>query len=180
MTKKLSGFDKVLLVGGLYVVGSQLHKESVTSKGIARAKSLGGNILDVGAVGIGNLISRTATIEGSTRCDIQPSQGMDYCNIAQAMPYENKQFNVVFASHVLEHIKPQEVQNALSEFQRIGTHVIIVLPHPFALAFYLAKGHQSQITKNGNVLTVRNNFVYNSVSEHYTIKFDPQIIEVFQ
>lgn len=180
MTKKLSELDKLLIVAGIYVIGTQLYKENVTSKAIARTKSLGGLILNVGAVGIGNVISRTATIEGSTRCDVNPTENMDFCDISKQMPYTDKQFNVVFASHVLEHVKPQEVKNALSEFQRIGTHVIIVLPHSFAWTFYLAKGHQSLITRNGNTLTIANNPIYNKTYDRYTIEFDPLVIEVFQ
>ncbi len=170
-----------MLLGGLAYIGvTQLYKEGVVQAAKVRAESIGGKILNVGATGLGNIISSTATIDGSVGCDISPEGDMDYCDISTQMPYADKEYDVVFASHVIEHVKPYEVIRALSEFQRIGKKVVVVVPPPFMLAYYLAPQHQSQIRKKGNTLNIRNNPLYNPVYENYTIEYDPDVVEVFQ
>lgn len=172
----------LLLLGGLvYIAGAQIHKESVVSQAIVRAQSYGGTILNVGATGIGNVISRTATITGSHGCDIEPTEEMDYCDISQQMPYQDKEFDVVFAAHVLEHVKPNEGLIAIEEFKRIGRHVIIVVPNPYHPTFYVMPAHLSQVRKiSESSLNIRNNPLYNSVNEDYTVEVDPALVEVFQ
>lgn len=172
----------LLLLGGLAYIGAvQIHKESVVAQAIAKAQSYNGTILNVGATGIGNVISRTATITGSHGCDIEPDAGMDYCDISQQMPYKDKEFDVVFAAHVLEHVKPLDALTALEEFQRIGKHVIIVVPNPYHPTFYVMPQHLSQVRKIGDTaLDIRNNSMYNPVNEKYSIDYDPAIVEVFQ
>jgi trans-aconitate methyltransferase len=46
-------------------------------------------------------------------------------------PIPDKRFDVVFASHILEHLRNTE--QVLNEMQRIGHNVVIVLPHPFSV-----------------------------------------------
>jgi SAM-dependent methyltransferase len=55
-------------------------------------------------------------------------------------PYKDRQFDVVFASHVLEHLG--NWQEALNEMRRIADHVVVVLPHPLSLAGQVAPAHR--------------------------------------
>lgn len=164
-----------------YIVATQFYKQTVVNQAVLRTNELGGRVLNVGASGIGNIISPTTRISG-IGCDIQPTwDNIDYCDISMQMPYQDKEFDVVFASHVIEHVKPHEIENALNEFVRIGNKVIIVIPPSFMPAYYLARGHQSQVRKlSGSLISVRNNPLYYNIFEDYLIQFDPNIIEVYQ
>lgn len=56
-----------------------------------------------------------------------------------ALPFKDKEFDVAFASHVLEHLK--NWQGALDEWCRIADYVIVVLPHPLSIAGRLYLEH---------------------------------------
>lgn len=55
------------------------------------------------------------------------------------LPFADRQFDVAFASHVLEHIVNWE--KALDEWNRIADRVIVVLPHPLSIAGHMAREH---------------------------------------
>ncbi|MDD5547026.1 MAG: methyltransferase domain-containing protein [Candidatus Omnitrophica bacterium] len=56
-----------------------------------------------------------------------------------SLPFTDGEFDVAFASHVLEHIVNWE--QALDEWNRIADRVIVVLPHPLSIAGRLAREH---------------------------------------
>jgi len=68
------------------------------------------------------------------------------------LPYEDKSFDVIVASHILEHTDNPDV--AVSELQRVGKRGIIECPH-VAKDFILQEGHvhsKWQVLKTGNQL----------------------------
>lgn len=56
-----------------------------------------------------------------------------------SLPFEDKEFDVTFASHVLEHLK--NWQGALSEWCRIADNTVVVLPHPLSIGGRLKPDH---------------------------------------
>ncbi len=48
------------------------------------------------------------------------------------LPFQDKQFGVAFASHVLEHL--DNWQGALDEWTRIADHTVVIVPSPFSLS----------------------------------------------
>lgn len=55
------------------------------------------------------------------------------------LPFADRQFDVAFASHVLEHLVNWET--ALDEWNRIADRVIVVLPHPLSIMGHVAREH---------------------------------------
>ena len=70
---------------------------------------------------------------GDTKCDIDPTSGVEYCNAQDLSQYANKQFGVCVLSHVLEHL--EDPDKALSEAWRVADNVLVEVPsflHPAA------------------------------------------------
>lgn len=155
---------------------SEYHTISTKNKATEYAQSIPGTILNVGAAGVNQWLSPPDV--GTTKCDIVPSNNIEKCDISGRMPYNDKQFDVVFASHVIEHVKPSMVVNSLNEFNRIGKCVILVLSNSWHIPTYIASGHLSIISKVGNNLLIKNNAIYNNISERY-IYILPDSFEVF-
>jgi len=62
-------------------------------------------------------------------------------NLEEApLPFTEKQFDVAFASHVLEHLKNWE--QALSEWTRIANHTVVVLPNPLSIGGWVYSEHK--------------------------------------
>lgn len=61
-------------------------------------------------------------------------------DLNKSLPFYNKQFDVAFASHILEHL--DNWQTTLTEFNRIADHIIIVLPHPNSVSQWLNPDHK--------------------------------------
>ena len=55
-------------------------------------------------------------------------------------PFEDRQFDVAFASHILEHL--DNWPGALTEMKRIADHVVIALPHPYDIVAVLNPNHK--------------------------------------
>jgi SAM-dependent methyltransferase len=62
-----------------------------------------------------------------------------------SLPFADGEFDVAFASHVLEHLENWE--QALSEWNRIADRVIVVLPHPLSIAGRLAREHKQHFSQ---------------------------------
>lgn len=60
------------------------------------------------------------------------------------LPFSDKQFDVAFASHCLEHLENWE--QALDEWTRIADHVIIALPNPLWFPWLLQPDHKQHFT----------------------------------
>lgn len=74
--------------------------------------------------------------------DLEPEDVPNFvqADVEKPLPFEDRQFGCVFASHVVEHLVNPD--NALDEFTRIGDWVVVVLPHPLSLLGKLAHGHR--------------------------------------
>ncbi len=64
-----------------------------------------------------------------TTIDIDESLNPDVVASAEKMPFNDKQFDVVLAAEILEHLPKDKVGVALSEIVRVGKHAVISLPH---------------------------------------------------
>ena len=60
------------------------------------------------------------------------------------LPYDDKTFDVSFASHVFEHIN--NWQAALKEWIRISDHTILVLPNPMSMGQVMHKDHKRYVS----------------------------------
>lgn len=61
-------------------------------------------------------------------------------NVEDELPFDDKQFDVSFASHILEHLENWEY--ALSEWRRISDYTVIVLPSPASITGILHPEHR--------------------------------------
>ena len=64
----------------------------------------------------------------------------------ETLPFTDKQFGCVFASHVLEHL--DNWQFALAEMVRVANNVVIVLPHPAYFSGWLCPGHRQHFLRD--------------------------------
>lgn len=65
-----------------------------------------------------------------TTIDVDQSVQPDLiCSVHDMGIFKDKQFDVVIVSHVLEHLPPKLLPNALSEIRRVGEYSIVYLPH---------------------------------------------------
>lgn len=78
---------------------------------------------------------------GDVNCDLAAdgSGGVTFCNV-QKLPYPDKYFGAVIASHVLEHVENPAA--ALSEMQRVADEVFIIVPAWWAPHTWLHPGHR--------------------------------------
>jgi predicted SAM-dependent methyltransferase len=62
----------------------------------------------------------SSRLEGFTHVDIRALDGVDIvCDISKYIPVEDNSVDEIRASHVIEHILPQEIPNTLKEWKRI-------------------------------------------------------------
>ncbi|HCR52228.1 TPA: methyltransferase type 11 [Candidatus Kaiserbacteria bacterium] len=75
-----------------------------------------------------------------TTVDIAEDLGPDVVGSITALPFPDKSFDAILAAEVLEHIRFQDVPQALSEMRRVArTQVLISLPHPGYVFSLIAK-----------------------------------------
>lgn len=98
-------------------------------------------LLEVG-VGLG-IVARELSATGIrvTTFDIAAELHPDVVGSVTALPFPDKTFDVVLAAEVLEHIRFEDVSQALSELRRVASRAVIIsLPHPgyiFSFTFKL-------------------------------------------
>lgn len=74
-------------------------------------------------------------------------------------PFGDKEFDVVFASHVLEHLR--DWSNALEEMKRIADWVVIAIPHPLDFFAVINPQHKQHFSsKTISELTDINILIY--------------------
>lgn len=123
----------------------------IVTKGVAfrYAKSLANSkgIINLGASGAGTHtkgqsweIASDPLITANVDIDCDRVPKCDTLNMNFTLPYNNKAFDVAFASHVLEHLDEWEL--ALAEMDRVANYVIVVLPHPLSIGGYMHPGHK--------------------------------------
>ncbi len=187
----MNKYVKGVLVAGtagvvVYFTLDYIHRVGTRQNAINMCNSLPQPKLNIGAAGKNQPIMKTAVLNEGRKCDISSdcSKGIEFCDLQQPLPYPSKQFECVFCSHVLEHIPSYYVRYALSEMERISNNqVIIVLPHPLSLNFYIASGHKSlicKITEPYYGLYVKNNSLFDNTGYDDTIALDPNMFKVYQ
>ena len=62
----------------------------------------------------------------------------------ELLPFADKQFGCVFASHILEHL--DNWQFALEEACRVADYVVVVLPHPSSFGGWLSPEHKQHFS----------------------------------
>lgn len=85
-------------------------------------------------IGPGNGVVTNALRQESiavTTCDIASDTLPDVVGSITALPFPDASFDAVLAAEVLEHIRYEDVPQALSELHRVARkYVIVSLPHP--------------------------------------------------
>lgn len=61
-------------------------------------------------------------------------------DLEKPLPFGYRQFDVAYASHVLEHLTRWE--DALTDWCRVADHVVVVLPHPLSVSGYISPEHK--------------------------------------
>lgn len=167
-----------------YLTLEYVHTIVTKNKAVVYTNSIQGSKLNIGATGIGQPILRAASLNNGKKCDICPDilKDIEYCELGQPLPYNSKQFDVVFASHVLEHVTPECIRFALQEMSRIGNEVIVVVPHPLALTFSLVPSHKSLIYKMSDPygIRVKNNQVHNPKQYEEYIYLNRDVFKIYQ
>lgn len=129
-----------------------LHMLRMKMLGFKEAKSLAKEkgILNLGAGPGRSFFAQTVAFspEVAANIDITPNGIPNFMqwNIEKDLPFRNKQFNVVFLSHVLEHLDNWEP--TLEEACRVADRVVIVLPHPYSPSGWLSPSHRQHFSKS--------------------------------
>lgn len=148
------------LVGSLY--GGLVYTNFAAKKNqaLARARSLCQN---KGIINLGAGCSRTGFSESVCNLPevvvnvdltaVGPKE--ERHNLEEALPFANGEFDVAFASHVLEHLDRWE--EALNEWVRIADHAVIVLPHPLSISGWIYSEHKQHFSF-GDMNFIRENW----------------------
>lgn len=163
LLQKIQGIVTIFLVGwqkvgiglgiaaGIYFICDGINLLAKKQEAFTVAKSLVTNkgILNAGAGPQKPLIAQSIarSPEVVANIDIVPDGLPHYRQLdleKTPYPYKDKQFDVIFASHVLEHLT--NWQESLSEMTRIADWVIIVLPNPLSLPGWLAPAHKQHFS----------------------------------
>ena len=111
------------------------------------------------------MLHRPAHIPGDVCIDIRASALVGHPNgiVANVMnlPFRDKTFGAVLASHLLEHLNTiEEAEKALDEMSRVADAVIIVYPYRQSLIAWLLPDHHLWIQQKNNQIYIfqrRNN-----------------------
>ena len=135
MSLKRVGVTLGLFAVAAYVADVLVRPARVADEAQRFARSVGKPVLNVGAGTPGSSL-RVAILGptkwGDVNCDIAADEsaacGKDevcWCDAAK-LPYPDKTFGAVIASHVLEHMADPEA--AMAEWERVADRVYVVVP----------------------------------------------------
>lgn len=118
----------------------QKIKAFESAKSLAKSKG----IINLGAGPHRTLLAHEIAYQPEVRVnvDVVPD-GMPHfiqLDLEERFPFHDKEFDVTFASHVLEHIT--NWKESFGEMRRIADWVVIVLPHPLSIMGYLDPTHK--------------------------------------
>ncbi len=110
-----------------------VKKQAAFSEAKSLVKSKG--IINLGAVGnpwspLASTIAVDPLVKVNLDKKLANLPNFVHYDMENPLPFSNKQFDVSFASHSLEHL--DNWKQALNEMVRVADHVIIVLPHPLS------------------------------------------------
>jgi len=148
---------------GAYVVDVLLFPDQAAREARSFAKSIGKPVLNVGAGTPGSSLRVAmlgATLWGDINCDIAASKSTScggdnvcYCD-AVKLPFPDKYFGAVIASHVLEHM--ENPQAAVAEWNRVADRVYVIVPKWWAPHTWLHPGHRWVISEDGRTTPLWN------------------------
>ena len=173
--------ERLLYFASAYLTLEHLHNVYQKNKAVSSANGIPGKKLDIGATGSIYQADFMRPVLTGKRCDIVPAPGRDieYCDLTQKMPYDDKEFEAVFCSHVLGLLEPGKVVDALGEIERIAKRAIIVIPAPWHSSFWLYPEHRSQIWKTDYGLLVKPHFLWGK-GNVYRTRLDKKLFEIYQ
>ena len=94
-----------------------------------------------------------------------------YADIRKPFPIKDNEFDVVWASHVIEHINTQEQYDFVGECRRIlkpGGYLIIFAPTPYHWYFWDHPTHQRPVTHGGLICLCRKKHKFELVEAKYS------------
>lgn len=139
-----------------YVVDVLVRPKLIANQAIKSAALSGKPVINVGAGTPGSSLRSLLlgpTTWGDVNVDIAadrsipPGRGRVSFGDAHSLPYPDKHFGSLIASHVLEHM--DDPDKALREFHRVADKVYVIVPQWWCPHTWLHPGHQWFITDNG-------------------------------
>ena len=125
------------------VLAEERIKVNAFKQALALNKDKG--IVNFGATGSGIVwmtkeIARNPKVVVNVDIRADSTPNFVYCDLGQfPYPFADKQFDVAFCSHILEHL--DNWRAALDEWRRVADHIIVVLPIPY-LHGWFAPAHK--------------------------------------
>jgi SAM-dependent methyltransferase len=146
---------------GAYVADVITRPELVARRARQAANRRGKPLLNVGAGTPGSsvrVLVMGQTNWGDVNCDLagvgrpgpRPLRDHVYQADVQRLPFRDKEFGAVIASHVLEHVPRPDV--ALCELGRVADEVFVICPPWWAPHTWLHPGHQWYLSRQGRWL----------------------------
>lgn len=139
-----------IMLGSLYGVAVYANFIVKKKRALALARSLSA---DKGIINLGAGCSRTGFSEAVCELpevvfNVDLAEACPKCiaiNLEEApLPFTDKQFDVAFASHVLEHLENWE--QALNEWARIADYVVVALPNPLSISGWIYSEHKQHFS----------------------------------
>jgi hypothetical protein len=137
----------------LYALGSYIYTRNVKIKALDIARSL---VINKGIVNLGagywhNELAKDICELPEVACNVDfigDAPKLIRANLEDArLPFYDNQFDVAFASHILEHLN--NWQDALTEWSRIADNVVLVLPKPWTLGNLTERDHKTYFLSSG-------------------------------
>lgn len=145
----MKGILKAFLIWeGVWLAHAMIERKSLYKKAREDADAAGKPLLVVGApygmYGCGDVV-------------LDPKDTGECPNVVtesvEAIPFPDKHFGAVFASHVLEHVC--DPHKALAELHRVADRVYIAWPRPWRTISWANPGHAWLMTQKGSEFEFR-------------------------
>lgn len=137
--------NAVLVAAGVYLSVDAIERGYQKRRALERALILSGTkgILNLGSGCDRTMFAREVCELPEVRWNIDKASDCPKClavDLESRLPFGEQEFDAIFASHVLEHV--ENWQDALDEWVRVASNVIIVLPHPLSIFGWLHPDHK--------------------------------------
>ncbi len=140
----------ILIIAGLYTAAGGVYHLKKKHEALDQALSLvsGKGIVNLGSGYHRNpystMIENLPEVVYNVDLDLPAAPGCLSLDLEKPLPFSAGEFDVAFASHVLEHLDNWE--QALNEWNRIANHVVVVLPNPLSITGWLHPGHKQHFS----------------------------------
>lgn len=141
---------------GAYLVDVVLRREIAAREARAYADSVNKPMLNVGAGAPGTALFGS-TLYGDVNMDLGAPRvpcrpGVICHGDAHKLPFEDREFGSLLASHVLEHLDRPD--RALAEWQRVADRLWVITPSWWAPHTWLHPGHRWYFAGDGSKLAL--------------------------